>query len=73
MSISLKIECDPGSDITDAFQEAIEFSNRVHMDLTFQFNNVTCFVKPGGSVRQGVAEYSEAIASKSQYKFARCY
>jgi hypothetical protein len=71
--MNLKLEADPGQEITDAFQEAIELSNRIQFDVEFTFNDVTCFVKPGGSVRKGVEDYREAIASKSQYKFAKSY
>jgi hypothetical protein len=71
--MNLKLEADLGQEITDAFQEAIEFSNRIQFAVQFTFNGVTCFVKPGGSVRKGVEEWNEALASKSQYKFARSY
>lgn len=73
MSITLKVECSPGSEITDAFQEVIDLSNRLQVAVEFDFNGVTCFVKPGGSVRKGVEEWNEALASKSPHKFARSY
>jgi hypothetical protein len=71
--MTIKLEADPGSEITDAFQEAIELANRIQFSVEFKFNDVTCFVKPGGSVRMGVESWQEAISSKSQYKFARSY
>jgi hypothetical protein len=71
--MNILLNCEPGSDISDAFQEAIELSNRIQFDVEFTFNDVTCFVKPNGSVRKGVEEYHEAIGSKSQYKFAKSY
>lgn len=72
-NLSIKVEVMPGSDISDAFQEAIELSNRVQCAVEFMFNSVSCFVRPGGSVRIGVQEYEEAIKSKSPYKFAKSY
>lgn len=73
MSMTIKLDCSPGSEITDAFQEAIELSNRIQFAVEFDFNGVTCFVKPNGSVRKGVDEWNEALKSKSKHKFARSY
>lgn len=73
MSITIKVECSPGSEITEVFQEVIELSNRMQVALEFDFNGVTCFVKPGGSVKKGVEQWNVAMSSKSQYKFARSY
>lgn len=73
MGIYLKVECSPGADISDAFQDAIALSNRLQITVEFVFNGVICFAKPGGSVRIGVDEYKEALKSKTQYKFAKSY
>lgn len=71
--MTIKLEADPGSEITDAFQEAIELSNRIQFSVEFNFNGVTCFVKPGGNVKKGIDEYGDAISSGKQHKFARSY
>ena len=69
----IKLETMGGEEISDCFQKAIDLANRIQFDVEFKFNGVTCFVKPGGSVRKGVGSWNEAISSTSQYKFARSY
>jgi hypothetical protein len=69
----IKLETMGGEEISDCFQEAIELSNRIQFDVEFKFNGVTCFVKPGGSVRRGVEEWNEALQSKHSVKVARSY
>jgi len=73
MSISLKIECSPGSDITDAFQESVNLANKLNICIDFTFNGVYCMAKPNGVIRNGVEEYHEALKDKSQHKFARAF
>ena len=73
MSISLKIECSPGSDITDAFQAAVELANKLNICIDFTFNEVECMAKPNGSIKNGVDEYHEVLKGKSKYKFARAF
>jgi len=71
--LTITVECSPGSDITDSFQDAIELSNKLNCCIRFSFNSVTCLVKPNGSVRTGVEQWNEALSSKARFKFARSY
>jgi hypothetical protein len=69
----IKLETMGGEEISDCFQKAIDLANRIQFDVEFKFNGVTCFVKPGGSVRKGVEEWNDALKIGNQHKFARSY
>jgi hypothetical protein len=70
MSLTLKLDCDPGSEIEQSFSDAQKISDRLKISVEFEFNGITCFARVGGWPQQGVHEYHEAIKSKSEFKFA---
>ena len=70
MGVSIQIIPDAGSNITDAFAEAIRISSILKCCVEFKFNNVTCFGYWDGNADVGAKEYHEAQASGRQYKFA---
>ena len=68
--MTIKLECFGGEEISDAFMKALDLANRIEFDVEFEFNGVTCFVKPGGSVTKGIREYDEAISGNKSHRFA---
>lgn len=71
--ITLSVEINAGSDITDAFQDAIELSNKLNVTVKFNFNGVDCYAKPRTSIRVGVENYHAVGKSVSKYKIATSY
>jgi hypothetical protein len=70
MSITLKIEAEPGSQIEETFEEAIRLATLLTCTTEFKFNEVVCWGRPDGDVKKGVKEYLSAINRDSKYKYA---
>ncbi len=62
-SISIKVNIDPGISITDAAQEACEFSKRLGIRIDFKFNSVYCMVSPDSAPETLVENWGKATES----------
>lgn len=69
-SLSLTVEVDPGTEIVNAFKDAIALPNKLKCTVEFKFNEVTCMANPGSDPESGASSYYEAIQSKRTYKIA---
>lgn len=67
---TIKVEFDPGTDICDAFAEAVRIASLINAFVDFTFNGAVCTAHPYGSVSRGVYEYHECVKKDSDFKFA---
>lgn len=68
--INLTVKIDPGTDIQDAFREAVNLAGKLGVVVEFQFNDVKCMAFPAGDVKSGLQEFCNASLSGKTHKFA---
>jgi hypothetical protein len=70
LHLTLYVECSPGTQIEDAFTEAVALATRINILVRFLFNEVDCAAFPNGDVAMGVKEYEQNVKLTSPYKYA---
>ncbi|HEX6171371.1 MAG TPA: hypothetical protein VFZ33_16905 [Chitinophagaceae bacterium] len=65
--LTIKVEAQPGSEIEQTFQQAIELSKKLDCWIDFNFNGVHCMANPNGNPKTGAENYHKAIRSNHKY------
>ena len=69
-NLSIKVEVSPGTDISQACQEATALANHLRLTVDFKFNEVTVMTKPGVDPEELEKAWRYEMESKRPYKFA---
>jgi hypothetical protein len=67
---TLKIEFSAGTNIEDAFAEAICIASILGCYTTFMFNDVRCLASPEGLTTNGTKAYYESLKMDATNRFA---
>jgi hypothetical protein len=68
--LTIKADVTAGSDIEQAFKDAIKLADTLNCFVEFDFNGILCSANPGGNAAKGSAHYFEQLNSKDSFKFA---
>lgn len=68
--MTIKAEFIAGTEITQAFFEAIRVAKILNCNIEFQFNGVTCIAEPNGDHMKGSSNYNNSLESKVNFKIA---
>jgi hypothetical protein len=69
--ITIQGEFIIGTDIEEAFTEAMRVSQILNCCIEFKFNDVICWAYPEGKIMNGVSSYRQALKANNRYKFAQ--
>lgn len=67
---AVTVSFDGGTDVDEAFKEAIQLANRVKVKVEFNFNGVKCIAFPGGSAEKGAENWHDTFHGNKPHKFA---
>jgi len=67
-SLYLKVEAQPGSTIQNALKDALHIADLLLTTVEFDFNGVTCLIKPNADIELAEARWNDMLGSKREYK-----
>ena len=66
----LDVEVSPGSDISEACQDAIALAEQLGITIWFEFNGVKCGARPGDDWKRLAEVWNGCLQSDSPHKVA---
>lgn len=70
-NLSITAEFLPGTDVTVAAREAIDFANRLGVTVHYDFNDVLCIAAPGDDHKSLAEQCMSMVGEMEKIRIAR--